>query len=1157
MKKTPSTTLTCLLLWLCTTVVQAQEAFDYGEELSKMATIPNSPEATAFAQYGDTGTDLHRGSPSVSIPLYTIKGRETDLPMALTYDGTPIKVDQMATWTGLGWNLNAGGRITRTVNGLPDDYIVGDYLTLRDLSVRTQMASYIASPFSFPTQQGVLDYFNFLQDISQNLVDAQPDYFMVNAPGISGTIVFDQQHTETAHVLDNPRIKVEAYEGAITPSGSHNSITNWKVTGEDGTVYHFEEQETTLKHGDDSTPGSGGILNEYVSSWLLTKMESPNAKDTYEFTYADFGYWTQEQLGHTATHVENNVGSGTYYGLPDRESRFLPTYQIKQKFLSTVSHNQKTVVATTQGGRYDVDIASALEQLQVFDRGSNPLRSVDFHYSYFNLDGQQPYERPAEEIRLKLDSLQIKGSDGQAYQTYAFQYIDPDGLPGRTSKAMDYLGYYNGAGNTVLYPQVDDDGRTYAGADRTPDFNHAQKGLLQKITYPTGGHTQFVYEANTISTTQDNTFTVVDYDAFVNGSTVTDESLYRDDSGNHCDDVYLDGSYPKIKIGDFQITEARPYDLKFTAFPGESQLYIVNAPSQAALQGFDNFCDFYHYGAVNMFLEDTYSFDTTMDLDPGWYRVLLLMDEASDAGNSYGTVRFTVSHEATSTYNTSTSAVGGRIAEIRDYTDATTLALTKTYTYTDALGISSGTVNYDPELYYKTILDQSNGPATVKMHRMAALPAVGNRPFVTYGTVTERRTDGSGNAQGHTRYHFYTGKKGATPRESPPYENNRYASLEAGELQKRQVYHQNGDSLVEEEHTYGGVGTLSVQGIVSIYDEGKNDKKLVLKTNGDGTYGYVYHPFPVCPPQSGLCSQGTLCSAPSSFDPSYISCMPDNYRSLNFRYHYASGLVGGPQAKVTKEYFYEPDGTQREVSRTEQQVYGATVDYLPQERRVTTSDGKLLTTEYIYPKQNIVPGSFSLTQDGQQNKVVGVRQYQDGALLHEQQTPHLNNFDNGVQPSGIQTAKAGQALETRMQMEHYGNGNLKAAYPVISTPDTPGLPVKGPVTTYFWGYDDLYVIAEVKNASYADIAAALGVGESALDNYDETDMAALDSLRGLLPDAQVTTYTYTPQVGVGRITDPSGNYTNYEYDGLDRLERTKDRDSNLLTDHQYHYKNQN
>ena len=39
----------------------------------------------------------------------------------LTYHGSGVRPDQHPGWVGLVWNLNAGGCISRIVNGLPDE----------------------------------------------------------------------------------------------------------------------------------------------------------------------------------------------------------------------------------------------------------------------------------------------------------------------------------------------------------------------------------------------------------------------------------------------------------------------------------------------------------------------------------------------------------------------------------------------------------------------------------------------------------------------------------------------------------------------------------------------------------------------------------------------------------------------------------------------------------------------------------------------------------------------------------------------------------------------------------------------------------------------------------------------------------------------------
>ncbi|MBE7440865.1 MAG: hypothetical protein HS119_00215 [Flavobacteriales bacterium] len=61
------------------------------------------------------------GDFSYSIPLIGVTGPNGEsFPLNLNYAGG-IKVDQQASWVGLGWDLNIG-EISRQVNGLPDDF---------------------------------------------------------------------------------------------------------------------------------------------------------------------------------------------------------------------------------------------------------------------------------------------------------------------------------------------------------------------------------------------------------------------------------------------------------------------------------------------------------------------------------------------------------------------------------------------------------------------------------------------------------------------------------------------------------------------------------------------------------------------------------------------------------------------------------------------------------------------------------------------------------------------------------------------------------------------------------------------------------------------------------------------------------------------------
>jgi YD repeat-containing protein len=53
--------------------------------------------------------------------------------------------------------------------------------------------------------------------------------------------------------------------------------------------------------------------------------------------------------------------------------------------------------------------------------------------------------------------------------------------------------------------------------------------------------------------------------------------------------------------------------------------------------------------------------------------------------------------------------------------------------------------------------------------------------------------------------------------------------------------------------------------------------------------------------------------------------------------------------------------------------------------------------------------------------------------------------------------------------------------------------------------------------------------------------------------AQMTTYTYTPLVGMSSECDVDNRISYYYYDALGRLRYAKDQDGNILKTIEYHY----
>src|SRR5207247_399345 len=141
------------------------------------------PNAASLGEYGDIPVNLNTGVPDISIPLFTAKGRTLQLPITMRYNASGIKVEDIGGWVGMGWSLDAGGVITRTVRGKVDERSSGYY--------NTGTAFY--DPQNWPTPTASL-----LQNIVQGYADGEPDQFFFNFAGSSGQFIMGPTSTDPA-----------------------------------------------------------------------------------------------------------------------------------------------------------------------------------------------------------------------------------------------------------------------------------------------------------------------------------------------------------------------------------------------------------------------------------------------------------------------------------------------------------------------------------------------------------------------------------------------------------------------------------------------------------------------------------------------------------------------------------------------------------------------------------------------------------------------------------------------------------------------------------------------------------------------------------------------------------------------------------------------
>ena len=218
------------------------------------ATIEvQSPEAASFSQVdgAEPGAD---GGVGFSIPVGTVSGRNGfDFPINLNY-GAGIKLNQEASWVGLGFSLGFGA-VSRSPIGVPDDYLRG--------------------------------WLNGGQDDF-----GDQDYYSISFPGGGGKIIFDDNKVPHLASWQNMRIEVFDADGDELQGSSFNgAIDKWIVTTMDGTRYVFEEKAVSKSRtGAQSISGQlsywqghydyGWDMDEslwdvdYTSSWYLTEILS-------------------------------------------------------------------------------------------------------------------------------------------------------------------------------------------------------------------------------------------------------------------------------------------------------------------------------------------------------------------------------------------------------------------------------------------------------------------------------------------------------------------------------------------------------------------------------------------------------------------------------------------------------------------------------------------------------------------------------------------------------------------------------------------------------------------------------------------------------------------------------------------------------------------
>ncbi|MEA5429122.1 SpvB/TcaC N-terminal domain-containing protein [Arcicella lustrica] len=446
--------------------------------------IPPSPNAASLGKYGDIPVGLYTGLPNISLPIYNISGQVSHA-VSLSYHSNGLKVEEVSSNVGLGWSLNAGGVITRTIKGLPDNLPTAGYLNNN------------VNPGGGDTE--ICDYFVKQR---QGTIDLHPDTYVFNAGGLSGKFLVQKNASGNilGYTLNNEGgLKIEWL--------SENS---WKITDAIGNKYYFGTSVDGLTKATDKTasmPTNGRTaISSYVSAWYLLEIVSANG-EVIKFNYETYENTSCQRSGETSYYRYYTSGSGCSpltSSLNFSETETIGSRLKGITFLNgSISFNYSTVERKDFKGDYPLDNIKIYEK----NNTSTPVKTFKLVQSYFESsetslsqcgDGSQTGKR------LKLVSITECDKDNNCLTPHEFSYYE--GIyPDRFSYAQDYWGYYNGQNtNTTLIPKFlftppGGASLNLSGSYRSPDKSGEFQKLtvLNKIKYPTGGTSSFEYETNT------------------------------------------------------------------------------------------------------------------------------------------------------------------------------------------------------------------------------------------------------------------------------------------------------------------------------------------------------------------------------------------------------------------------------------------------------------------------------------------------------------------------------------------------------------------------------------------------------------------------------------------------------------------------------------
>ncbi|PRY03364.1 YD repeat-containing protein [Pontibacter ummariensis] len=1076
--------------------------------------FPPPPNAAALGKFGSVPVGLSTGIPSVGVPLYTYENKATGLSLSVTldYHAGGVRVDEVASSVGIGWALSAGGVVSRTMRGIYDEMEGVGFINSGPLPQSEEAGN---APYDVSARP-----FN---DMNAWMLDSQNDIFSFNFNGRSGKFLYGKNGDFL--MVNQQKLKVENETEEIN---GRPMIGKFTITDELGYRYIFDAEEVTTNRSMAPNP------SVYTTSWYLTKILTPSGKDSIVLSYDNLSY--TYLVGRSESETVPYPGVSSTSLLPERGySAAASEHSVQGKRLRAIAFPDGVSITFDydQAERIDLPGDHLLKKITISNANNRRgyRLTQDYSLNRATLKGVAPFAGAAE--------VEEPG--------YEFTYGTP--LPDRLSDQQDHWGFYNSnTGSLIPHEIIPVSGGGSLGnyhelgtGSRDTDPNRCKAGALTRIKYPTGGYTDFEMEANQALDPrlgQEITYSKEKYSREGNTTVYCTSSIPTDTTFVFEGDPGSKTSFT-VRIPSVSST---PCD---AGAPSCKVVLEVKSPDGTLLNRLE-------YDPPIGSYSPEHSFEM-YDLVPGTeYTVTSSTVGMSEGYIAYIDFRWVETRVDNPVVETGTAGhrqlyVGGlRVRRISDYSDgASTPSLVREYEYTMADGSSSGTLGiypvYSTPVYYESRTDSWEYPDAVETYNGQTAPnyisrssstvyplAYSNGSPVAYKRVVEKKL-GNGTHLGRTERYFKSFDQVPAVITKPfPFTPPEYKEWGNGLLDSVLYYNQDGALVKKETNDYK----------FYIDDYWQDSARLEsFRSVSIAPVKYLYDP-----------------DDPSVDDPDADPVVPCWIYPRYFKAEFFTPQAGRTELIGTTTYNYDSSGGVIAAAKTYN--YDPYFLYL-KSSTLQSSTGEVLARSLSYPKDMVDEGRDpngvyqEMVTRNILSPVVEEVEKAGGTFLSLVRKKFFNPGQGVYVPQSVETQTHNGSLEARLRYHLYDDRGK-----ALTVSKDEGVPLN-----YLWGYNHSLPVAEVKNASYAEVEAALG-GAAAVEALaastepSQAQLGALNALREQLPNAIVTTYTYDPLVGMTSSTDANNRTTFYEYDSFGRLKAVRDHDMNVLKTYEYHYAGQ-